>query len=84
MRAATIGIVSTGVALALALGLDQGFDTTSLTILGFIVLTGTLAIAATRRSDRGIAPARCRECDGVISPNAPYCKHCNTPAPLAF
>ena len=81
MKMATWGIVGAGVLLALALGFRQGFDTTSITILVFIATTGAVAIAAVQRSDRGaIRPARCSSCDGVISPHAPYCKHCGAPA----
>lgn len=77
MRAATVAIVAAGLALALALGLGQGFDPTSITILLAIALVGALAIAAANRSSRGLAaPATCQECGGVISPNAPFCKHC--------
>ncbi len=77
MRAATIGVVAVGLALALALGVDQGFDTTSITILVLIAVVGALAIAAAGKFEgQRVAPARCSECNGVISPNAPYCKHC--------
>ena len=63
--------------MALALGFDQGFDVTSVTILVAIALVGALAVAATNRSSQGLTgPATCEECGGVISPNAPYCKHC--------
>lgn len=77
MRGATLAIVVAGLALALALGFSQGFDATSVTILVAIALVGALAIAAANRSSRGLAaPATCDECGGVISPNAPFCKHC--------
>ena len=77
MRAATIAIVTLGLALAVVLGISQGFDTTSITILVLIAVVGALAIAATSPSKREAAgPAECRECGGLISPNAPSCKHC--------
>jgi len=77
VRAATLAIVVAGLALALVLGFSQGFDVTSVTILVAIALVGALAIAATNRSSRGLTgPATCEECGGVISPNAPFCKHC--------
>lgn len=77
MKLATFVIVGAGLLLALALGFRQGFDTTSITILVFIVVTGAAAIAAVERSRRGaVGPARCDSCEGVISPQAPYCKHC--------
>ena len=77
MRAGTITIVTLGLALALVLGFSQGFDTTSITILVLIAVVGALAIAATNPSKReAVEPAVCTECGGLISPNAPYCKHC--------
>jgi hypothetical protein len=77
VKLVTIAIVGAGLLLALALGWRQGFDATSLTILAFIAVTGAVAIAAVARSEGGVVgPARCSSCDGVISPNAPYCKHC--------
>lgn len=77
MTAATTGIVVAGLALALALGLAGGFDTRSVVILALTAVVGAVAIAAARRSthDR-VEPARCGECKGVMSPHAPYCKHC--------
>lgn len=80
MKSLTWGIVGVGLALALALGLRQGFDATSAAIFAFSVVVGAVAIAAVRRSERGaVRPARCSSCDGVISPHAPYCKHCGVP-----
>jgi len=80
MRIATLAIVGCGLTLALGLGFRQGFDATSVTILALSVVTGAVAVAAVSRSERGaVAPARCTACDGVISPNAPYCKHCGAP-----
>lgn len=72
-----MGIVAAGIALALVLGVSKGFDATSLTILALIVAVGAVSIAVADRSERGtVAPARCDACGGVLSPNAPFCKHC--------
>lgn len=80
MKALTVGIVGAGLVLAVALGFRQGFDATSLVILVILALLGGLAVAVLRRSEGGvIEPARCTECDGVISATAPYCKHCGAP-----
>ena len=77
MRTATIAIVLVGLALALVLGLARGFDGRSASILAAMAVVGGLAIAVAHRSDgRGVGPTGCTECGGVISPNAPYCKHC--------
>ena len=70
-------LVGVGIAGAVLLGLGLGFDSTSLVILGFIVLFGGLAIAIADKANRGaVHPATCPSCGGLISPNAPHCKHC--------
>ena len=75
-----LAIVGTGITLTVALGLSRGFDSTALMLLGFAVAFGLLAVAVARKSRTGsVAPATCAECGGVISPHAPYCKHCGTP-----
>lgn len=59
------------------LGIAFGSGPMGWTLLGLIAAVGLLAIAVSRRGERGLAsPGRCRECGGLISPNAPYCKHC--------
>ena len=76
MNAAVIALVVVGIAFVLAVS-TQVADAATLTIAGFVIATGALAIAVVRRSRSGtVAPATCRECGGLISPNAPYCKHC--------
>lgn len=77
MRTATIAIVGAGLAVALLLGYTRGFDAAAVTILVLIALVGALAIAAAARTEQGdVEPARCRACGGVVSPHAPFCKHC--------
>ena len=77
MRSITVGIVVLGIALSMALGIARGFDTTAVTILVLIAIVGALAIAVAGRSEkRSVGPATCADCGGVMSPNAPYCKHC--------
>lgn len=77
MRAATTVIVVAGLLLAVALGLSRGFDGTSAAILVASALVGAVAIAAANRSSSGVTgPATCEDCGGVISPLAPFCKHC--------
>lgn len=81
MTAWVTGIVAAGVSLALVVGAGRGFDALSLTILVGIVALGALAIAVARRAGTGIVgPGRCEGCGGLISPNAPVCKHCGAPA----
>jgi hypothetical protein len=75
-----ITVIVAGIALALALGVSRGFDAVGIVIFVLIVAVGALAIAALRRWDTGsVQPATCDSCGGVISPNAPYCKHCGAP-----
>lgn len=77
MRAATTTIVLAALLLALVLGLSRGFDGTSAAILAASALVGAVAIAAANRSSAGVTrPATCEDCGGVISPHAPFCKHC--------
>lgn len=79
MLLAVVTFVLTGIVAAILLGLGVGFDPTAYLILGLIALTGFGAVLIARRFKAGLAaPARCAECGGYISPNAPYCKHCNT------
>jgi hypothetical protein len=73
-------LVVLGVIAMILLGIGTGFDTGALIIIGFIALFGGLAIAVARKARTGaVAPATCASCGGLISPNAPYCKHCGTP-----
>lgn len=79
MKRVTVAIVVAGILMALALGLRQGFDPTSVTILVLILVVGGISIAVADRSQRGaVGPAHCEACGGVLSPNAPFCKHCGT------
>lgn len=77
MKVATVAIVAAGVLLSIALGLRRGFDATGASILVLILAVGAISVAVANRSDRGVVePARCEECGGLISANAPLCKHC--------
>jgi hypothetical protein len=77
-------VVAAGLVAVGAVALADGFDAVGLTLLVAIAALGALGVGAARRASRGtIAPARCRECDGVVSPNAPYCKHCGARGPAA-
>jgi hypothetical protein len=72
-------IVVAGVTLAIVTGISRGFSATSAIILALIVAFGTLGIAVAGRAGSGkVSPTRCEECGGLMSPNAPYCKHCGT------
>ncbi len=76
----TVGVaifVALGILAALLLGIGMGFDRGAYVILGFIIMVGLLAVAATRKAQMGSArPRTCPHCGGLISPKAPHCKHC--------
>lgn len=65
---------------AVALGIGVGLDVAALSILATLVALGVLAIVIARKSEiEAIGPATCSACGGLMSPNAPYCKHCGEP-----
>jgi hypothetical protein len=66
-----------GLLSAIVFGYAAGFDVAALMILASLFAVGLLAIVVTRKSEQGVGgPARCASCGGLMSPNAPYCKHC--------
>jgi len=70
-------LVLVAVTFVVSVGIVAGLDFYAAVILGLIVAFGALALAIAKRSRSGtIGPARCFKCDGMVSPNAPYCKHC--------
>ena len=78
MNRAVVAIVVVGLAMAVATGFNLGFDSTAVVYLGLMVAVGALAIGVATRAKRGTTgPARCPDCGGLVSPNAPFCKHCN-------
>ena len=77
MRPVAVAIVVAGVALSAFLAVTAGVGATGIVILAAIVAVGALALAVTRRSTgETVRPATCPSCDGLVSPHAPYCKHC--------
>lgn len=72
---AVVAFVVSAILLLLVAGLRFGFDPLSMALFGLIVAVGALAVAVARKKE-AVAPAFCRECHRVISPTAPYCKHC--------
>jgi hypothetical protein len=65
---------------AIVLGISVGLDVAAVVILATLIATGVLAIVVARKSERDpIGPATCSACGGLMSPNAPYCKHCGEP-----
>lgn len=70
-------VVSAGLVGAILLGLGMAFDATAVMMLGFIAFFGGIGLGVAEKTRRGaVSPATCPECSGLLSPNAPYCKHC--------
>ena len=77
MRSVAVAIVLLGIALSIGLAMVGGVDMTGVVILSLVIGMGGLAIAVVSRSSTGqVQPAECPSCGGLVSPNAPYCKHC--------
>lgn len=80
MIAGTWAIVAWGVLGAILLGIGMAFDVTALVILALILLVGGIGLGAVAKIRKGtVEPGICPACGGLVSPNAPYCKHCNEP-----
>jgi hypothetical protein len=70
-------LVLAGIALPVLAGVRVGLNATSTLLLVLVVALGVLAVAVARRSStESAAPAHCPRCNGLVSPHAPYCKHC--------
>ena len=75
-KTVTVFVVS-AVLFAIGLGIAGGLDTQGMTILMLVIAAGVLAVAVARRAEGGfVDPGTCDNCGGLVSPNAPYCKHC--------
>ncbi|HEV3472858.1 MAG TPA: zinc ribbon domain-containing protein [Actinomycetota bacterium] len=69
--------VAAAVLFAIGLGIAGGLDAQGMTILMLVIGAGVLAVAVARRAEGGfVDPGKCDNCGGLVSPNAPYCKHC--------
>jgi hypothetical protein len=80
LSAAAIALVLIGVALVVSIAFAAGSDIAVVFYLAPVVLLGVIVIAAAvKMRGGGVRPAECADCGGLISPNAPYCKHCGAP-----
>jgi hypothetical protein len=80
VTAAVTVLVAAGLVAALGYGAASGFDALEVVVLAVAGALGALGIAVARRANSGrTTPARCGECGGLVSPSAPYCKHCGAP-----
>ena len=81
MNTVAVVIAVAGVALTIAVGAAAGFGVVTSILLALILACGSLVIAIARKSRTGaVGPKTCERCGGLISPNAPFCKHCGAPA----
>lgn len=80
MTALVLTLVGVAIAVAVVLAVVGGLDLLGLLLLVLIVAVGALGVAVARRGEKGrVAPAQCESCGGLLSPHAPFCKHCGTP-----
>lgn len=79
MKAAAAGIFVAGVGFVAALtAAGAQYGLVEVVLLSFVLAVAALGLSMLVRSKR-VEPAVCPHCSGVVSPNAPYCKHCNAP-----
>lgn len=77
LSAAAIAVVVTGIALVVSVAFAAGRDAALVLYVAPVVLLGVIVIAAAVKMYKGrVGPSECERCGGLLSPNAPYCKHC--------
>jgi hypothetical protein len=81
MQAAVIVAIALVCSVMVVLAAAEGLqDVAGYALLGLVLASGALAVAALRRMNSGdVAPLSCRSCGGLNSAQAPYCKHCGVP-----
>ena len=79
MKAAAAAIFVAGVGFVAALtAAGAQYGVIELVLLTIVLAVAGVGLSMLVRSKR-VAPATCPNCSGVVSPNAPYCKHCKAP-----
>jgi hypothetical protein len=77
MSAVTVAIVIAGLVAVGLTAAARGVDVIAVILIALIVALGTLSVVVAHKSSSGaVQPASCRECGGLNSSTAPYCKHC--------
>jgi ribosomal protein L40E len=81
MQAAVIVAIALVCSVMVVLAAAEGLqDVAGYALLGLVLASGALAVAALRRMNSGdVVPLSCRSCGGLNSAQAPYCKHCGVP-----
>jgi hypothetical protein len=77
LSALAIAIVVAGIALVVSIAFIAGGDVATVLYVAPIVLLGTVVVSVALKTRGGaVRPAECWNCGGLVSPNAPSCKHC--------
>ena len=77
MTRAVAALVAASVVVVVAAAVTAGIDRYSAVMLALIVAVGALAVVVARKFAAGsVRPVVCPDCGGMLSPHAPYCKHC--------
>ena len=80
LSTAAIALVILGIAMVVSIAFAAGEDIAVLFYVAPVVFLGVVVVAAALKMRAGsVRPAECDSCGGLISPNAPYCKHCGAP-----
>ncbi|MDQ3954355.1 MAG: hypothetical protein M3285_02250 [Actinomycetota bacterium] len=81
MKAVVIGFIALALVWAFGTAAAGEIDGIGALLLALIAVFGVISIKVIRASGGGSAvqPRRCSNCGGLISPSAPYCKHCKAP-----
>jgi hypothetical protein len=80
LSAAAIAVVLAGIALVVSVAFIAGADAATVLYVAPIVLLGTVVVGVALKTRAGkVRPAECPNCGGLVSPNAPVCKHCGAP-----
>ncbi len=73
-------LVAAVMSLMIASAIVKGFDGVGIALVTSIVVFGGLTILLLGRAG-DVRPGACEECGGLISRDAPYCKHCGAGSP---
>jgi hypothetical protein len=80
LSAVAIAIVVAGIALVVSVAFLADVDTVTVLYVAPIVLLGLVVVSVAVKTRGGsVRPAECPDCGGLVSPNAPVCKHCGAP-----
>jgi hypothetical protein len=77
---AVVVIVGAGLCAVILAAAAGGVDAMAGILIVLIVALGALAVSVARKARSGtVEPRTCAKCGGLVSPRAPFCKHCGEP-----